>query len=129
MNKDLKPDTTAGFEPTASFFQVVEHTEFIDDASFQPFRGSGKTEQYVKRCTYTKLMSAEKLMYICKDQLGKNLFNKILTFFLGGGGPSATPCASPPPQSSIFPIILFFSTTLLNGLTGISLHMQWPLMS
>ena len=49
----------------------MEHTEFIDDASFQPFRGSGKTEPYVKRCAYTKIMSAEKLMYICKDQLGK----------------------------------------------------------
>ena len=56
----------------------MEHTEFIDDVSFQPFRGSGKTEPYVKRCAYTKLMSAEKLMYICKDQLGKlPLFNSV----------------------------------------------------
>lgn len=29
-------------------------------------------EPYVKRCTATKLQSAEKLMYICKNQLGKN---------------------------------------------------------
>jgi hypothetical protein len=28
-----------------------------------------------------------------------------------------------------FPIILFGSTTLLTGKTGISLHMQWPLTS
>jgi hypothetical protein len=28
-----------------------------------------------------------------------------------------------------FPIILFGSTTLLTGMTGISLHMQWPLTS
>jgi hypothetical protein len=28
-----------------------------------------------------------------------------------------------------FPIILFGSTTLLTGMTGISLHMQWPLAS
>ena len=48
----------------------MEQTEFIDDASFQPFRGSGTSEPYVKRCTSTKLVSAEKLMYICKDQLG-----------------------------------------------------------
>ena len=48
----------------------MEQTEFIDDASFQPFRGSGKSEPYVKRCAATKLGSAEKLMYICKDQLG-----------------------------------------------------------
>ena len=56
---------------TVYFSQVAEHTEFIDDTSFQPFRGSGKAESYVKRCAYTKLVSAEKLMYICKDQLGK----------------------------------------------------------
>ena len=51
-------------------FQVVEQTEFYDDASFQPFRASGKSEPYVKRCTAVKLLSAEKLKYICKDQLG-----------------------------------------------------------
>jgi hypothetical protein len=51
-------------------FQVIEQTEFIDDASFQPFKG-GKMEPYVKRCSATKLQSAEKLMYICKNQLGK----------------------------------------------------------
>jgi hypothetical protein len=28
-----------------------------------------------------------------------------------------------------FPIILFGSTTLLTGMTGISLHIQWPLTS
>jgi hypothetical protein len=28
-----------------------------------------------------------------------------------------------------FPLILFVSTTLLTGMTGISLHMQWPLTS
>jgi hypothetical protein len=29
----------------------------------------------------------------------------------------------------LFPIILFLSTTLLTGMTGISLHLQWPLTS
>ena len=52
------------------FLQVCEQTEFIDDASFQPFRASGKSEPYVKRSANTRLLSAEKLMYICKDQLG-----------------------------------------------------------
>ncbi|KAI5726554.1 hypothetical protein M8J76_004669 [Diaphorina citri] len=42
-------------------FQVIEQTEFIDDASFQPFKG-GKMEPYVKRCSATKLQSAEKLI-------------------------------------------------------------------
>jgi hypothetical protein len=37
---------------------------------------------------------------------------------------SATPSASPPPQPSIFPIIFFLSTTLLTGMTGISLHIK-----
>lgn len=50
-------------------FHVIEQTEFVDDSLFQQFK-SGKTEPYCKRCTATKLQSAEKLMYICKDQLG-----------------------------------------------------------
>lgn len=50
-------------------FQVTEQTEFIDDATFQPFKGS-KMEPYAKRCSATKITSAEKLMYICKNQLG-----------------------------------------------------------
>ncbi|XP_043283461.1 rho GTPase-activating protein 190 isoform X6 [Venturia canescens] len=60
-------------------FQVIEHTEFIDDASFQPFKG-GKMEPYAKRCASTKITSAEKLMYICKNQLGieKEYEQKVL---------------------------------------------------
>jgi hypothetical protein len=52
----------------------------------------------------------------------------LLVSFLGVVG-SATSCASPPPRLSIFPIILFLSTTLLTGMTNISLHVQWPLTS
>ena len=51
-------------------FRVIEQTEFIDDSSFQPFK-CGKTDQYAKRCAATKVQSAEKLKYICKDQLGR----------------------------------------------------------
>ncbi|XP_014212996.1 rho GTPase-activating protein 190 [Copidosoma floridanum] len=60
-------------------FQVIEHTEFIDDSSFQPFKG-GKMEPYYKRCAATKITSAEKLMYICKNQLGieKEYEQKVL---------------------------------------------------
>lgn len=60
-------------------FQVIEHTEFIDDASFQPFK-AGKMEPYAKRCSTTKITSAEKLMYICKNQLGieKEYEQKVL---------------------------------------------------
>ena len=57
-------------EGTDFHVQVVEQTEFIDDASFQTFRASGKSEPYIKRCANSRLLSAEKLMYICKDQLG-----------------------------------------------------------
>ncbi|XP_032451674.1 rho GTPase-activating protein 190 isoform X7 [Nasonia vitripennis] len=72
----VKPteDGSADFQ-----FQVIEHTEFIDDASFQPFKG-GKMEPYAKRCASTKITSAEKLMYICKNQLGieKEYEQKVL---------------------------------------------------
>ncbi|OWF54503.1 Rho GTPase-activating protein 190 [Mizuhopecten yessoensis] len=50
-------------------FHVIEQSEFIDDVSFQPFK-TGRTDPYYKRCVATKVQSAEKLMYICKDQLG-----------------------------------------------------------
>ncbi|XP_052824774.1 rho GTPase-activating protein 190 isoform X18 [Octopus bimaculoides] len=50
-------------------FHVIEQTEFTDDVSFQPFK-TGKHEPYSKRCISTKVQSAEKLMYICKEQLG-----------------------------------------------------------
>ena len=58
---------------------MVEQTEFIDDASFQVFRASGKQEPYVRRCAGTRLNSAEKLMYICKNQLGKEGPDRILS--------------------------------------------------
>lgn len=66
-------------EGTDIAFQIVEQTEFIDDASFQPFK-AGKMEPYVKRCSAVKLASAEKLMYICKNQLGieKEYEQKVL---------------------------------------------------
>lgn len=50
-------------------FNIVEQTEFVDDATFQPFK-VGKMESYSKRCSAIRLLSAEKLVYICKNQLG-----------------------------------------------------------
>lgn len=50
-------------------FNIIEQTEFIDDATFQPFK-VGKMEPYMKRCAAIRVSSAEKLMYICKSQLG-----------------------------------------------------------
>ncbi|KRY34006.1 Rho GTPase-activating protein [Trichinella spiralis] len=52
-------------------FRIVEQTEFVDDEAFQPLRGSAsQREPYPKRSTALKLHSPDKLMYICKDQLG-----------------------------------------------------------
>jgi len=50
-------------------FHVIEQTEFIDDQSYRPHRSSSN-QNYFKRCCQTKVSSAEKLMYICTDQLG-----------------------------------------------------------
>ena len=41
----------------------------------------GKMEPYMKRCCATKLTSAEKLMYICKNQLGK-FFNAEMRLYI-----------------------------------------------
>ncbi|KAJ8288764.1 hypothetical protein COCON_G00014230 [Conger conger] len=49
--------------------QVIEQTEFIDDQTFLPHR-STNLQPYTKRAAASKLQSAEKLMYICTDQLG-----------------------------------------------------------
>ncbi|XP_043929817.1 LOW QUALITY PROTEIN: rho GTPase-activating protein 5 [Protopterus annectens] len=49
--------------------QVIEQTEFIDDQTFSAHR-STNLQPYIKRAAATKLQSAEKLMYICTDQLG-----------------------------------------------------------
>ncbi|XP_047740430.1 rho GTPase-activating protein 190 isoform X12 [Hyalella azteca] len=63
-------ETTRVSEDAVEYnFQVIEQTEFIDDASFMPFK-AGKMDPYIKRCCQTKITSAEKLMYICKNQLG-----------------------------------------------------------
>ncbi|XP_066550074.1 rho GTPase-activating protein 5 [Amia ocellicauda] len=49
--------------------QIIEQTEFIDDQTFLPHR-STNLQPYTKRAAASKLQSAEKLMYICTDQLG-----------------------------------------------------------
>lgn len=52
-------------------FRLIEQTEFVEDDSFQTLKGSsGQREPYAKRCSSIRLQSADKLMYICKDQLG-----------------------------------------------------------
>uniref|UniRef100_UPI00398E596B rho GTPase-activating protein 5 isoform X1 n=1 Tax=Pristiophorus japonicus TaxID=55135 RepID=UPI00398E596B len=56
-------------EGTEYKVQVIEQTEFIDDQTFLPHR-STNLQLYIKRAAVSKLQSAEKLMYICTDQLG-----------------------------------------------------------
>ncbi|MFH4973445.1 hypothetical protein AB6A40_000154 [Gnathostoma spinigerum] len=48
--------------------RLIEQTEFVDDETFEPHQGC--SEDYAKRATRIKLESADKLMYICKEQLG-----------------------------------------------------------
>ncbi|XP_073433939.1 rho GTPase-activating protein 5 [Dendrobates tinctorius] len=48
---------------------IIEQTEFIDDQTFLPHR-STNLQPYIKRAAASKIQSAEKLMYICTDQLG-----------------------------------------------------------
>jgi hypothetical protein len=62
-------------------------------------------------------------------KLERQLFKTFpfFSFFLGGGR-GKQPLV-PLPWPSIFPIILYKSTTLLTGMTSISLQMQWPLTS
>ena len=63
---EVRKTSEEGVEYT---FQVIEQTEFVDDATFQPFK-VGKMEPYIKRCAALRVASAEKLVYICKSQLG-----------------------------------------------------------
>lgn len=63
---EVKKTTEDGIEYN---FSLVEQTEFIDDSTFQPFK-VGKMEPYTKRCAAPRIASAEKMMYICKNQLG-----------------------------------------------------------
>jgi len=63
---DVRKTTEEGVEYQ---FNIIEQTEFMDDSTFQAFK-VGKMDPYSKRCTATKVFSAEKLMYICKNQLG-----------------------------------------------------------
>lgn len=64
-------------ERTEYHFNVIEQTEFLDDTTFAPLR-SGRMDPYLKRCSQIKIQSAQKLMYICRDQLGKLLSSPIL---------------------------------------------------
>jgi hypothetical protein len=56
-----------------------------------------------------------------------SVVNKDFILFILGGQQPLVPLLLLGP--SFFQIILFGSTTLLSGMTGISWHMQWPLTS
>jgi hypothetical protein len=56
-----------------------------------------------------------------------NLFFSFFLFFLGGGQRPLVPLLLL--GLPFFPISIFLSTTLLTGMTSISLHVQWPLNS
>jgi GTPase SAR1 family protein len=50
--------------------RFIEQTEFIDDETFEPLRSSRQPTDYLKRAIRINLESHDKLMYICRDQLG-----------------------------------------------------------
>ena len=49
--------------------RIIEHTEFIDDASYSPLSRGGQLVPYSKRATATKIVSSGKMMYISRDQV------------------------------------------------------------
>ncbi|XP_075469278.1 rho GTPase-activating protein 5 [Ascaphus truei] len=61
--------TQSGEDGVDCRHHIIEQTEFIDDQTFLPHR-STNLQPYIKRAASSKLQSAEKLMYICTDQLG-----------------------------------------------------------
>ena len=54
-----------------SWRSLVRRLIYLTIRDNPSIKQGGKMEPYVKRCAATKLASAEKLMYICKNQLGK----------------------------------------------------------
>ena len=56
-------------EDSICVFNIVEQTEFFDDASYTPLTRGGQLPPYFKRCSITKLASPGKLMYISRDQV------------------------------------------------------------
>ncbi|CAK9297239.1 unnamed protein product [Gordionus sp. m RMFG-2023] len=72
LKKGNKKNQNKDDQPTAVLLRVIEQTEFIDDNIWKPFSGGSKIndQPYEKRCCAIELSSHEKLMYICKDQLG-----------------------------------------------------------
>ncbi|XP_048580829.1 rho GTPase-activating protein 5-like isoform X3 [Nematostella vectensis] len=72
--------TTKTTEDGSEFsFNVIEQTELIDDASLMPLSRGGQLVPYPKRATASKLSSAEKLMYISRDQVAlQNDYEQVL---------------------------------------------------
>ena len=70
LSQSHSGECTKKYDGDSITYRVVEQTEFIDDSSFSPLRGSN-THAYYKRAAVTNLKSAEKVMYICKDQVGE----------------------------------------------------------
>ncbi|XP_066925474.1 rho GTPase-activating protein 5-like [Clytia hemisphaerica] len=54
---------------TKGRIKIIEHTEFIDDASYSPLSKGGQLAAYTKRATSAKISSSGKMMYISRDQV------------------------------------------------------------
>jgi len=73
---DVRKTTDEGVEYQ---FNIIEQTEFMDDSTFQAFK-VGKMDPYSKRCTATKVFSAEKLMSICDGYMCLNRLTTLRYF-------------------------------------------------
>ncbi|KAG5444639.1 Rho GTPase-activating protein 35 [Clonorchis sinensis] len=67
-------------------FRIVEHTEFVNASTLQPFASAkqGASQDYIQRCSALRLSSEHKLRYICKDQLGQEELYEQEYFPSGG---------------------------------------------
>jgi hypothetical protein len=75
---------------------------------------------------YLKEMQEEKEKSRTKKEETNLVSQKPQKAFLGDQRPFMPFLILGPP---FFPIIIFLSTTLLTGMTGISLHVLWPITS
>jgi hypothetical protein len=71
-----------------------------------------------------RAMDLLKIQYENSDSSVSNSVASVRTLFW-----ASDPCASPPPWPSIFSDYSFQVQHPLTGMTGNSLHMQWPLTS
>jgi hypothetical protein len=109
--------------------------EYVGDATVVKFGGSVSAVDSQKRVLSKKSIAVNRplpdearVSGKIKLLVGGRFLNRVqnLNFFfcVGGGAPPQRPLVPLLFGPTFFPIILFWSTTLLTRITGISLHIQ-----